>query len=189
MLKHVHISPLRSRSDSISLRSSTTFSTSSSCASSLCGSPEPPGDSATPSRSSSYSSLTESIPQVNNKIISVTLPSHDEREKSFSSWKAKLKLNFLLLLKSIKTFPLRLAAEQFIFIQNLITKFRNWVLMSVIIAIVTTLNCCLESALIVFKWNLRRLKLTTEKETCALLDFQFVFMILWIHYKILSLHF
>lgn len=62
MLKHVHISPLRNRSDSMSLRSSV----ASSCSSSLCGSPEPPVElhTATPSRSSSYSSLNESIPQV-----------------------------------------------------------------------------------------------------------------------------
>ncbi|CAO1333798.1 unnamed protein product [Diamesa serratosioi] len=63
MLKHVHISPLRNRSDSISLRST---SSSSSCASSICGSPEPPNDShtRTPSRASSYSSLNESVPQM-----------------------------------------------------------------------------------------------------------------------------
>lgn len=59
MLKHVQISPHRNRSDSLSLRSST------SCASSLCGSPEPPSDSIrTPSRASSYCSLNEAIPQV-----------------------------------------------------------------------------------------------------------------------------
>ena len=59
MLKHVQISPLRNRSDSVSLRSST------SCSSSLCGSPEPPTDTLrTPSRASSYSSLNETIPQV-----------------------------------------------------------------------------------------------------------------------------
>lgn len=63
MLKHVQISPHRNRSDSISLRSST------SCASSLCGSPEPPGDSLrTPSRASSYCSLNETIPQVRQNI-------------------------------------------------------------------------------------------------------------------------
>lgn len=67
MLKHVHISPLRNRSaDSISLKSSS---------SSLCGSPEPPSDShqMTPSRSSSYSSLNESIPQVNREIFNFTM--------------------------------------------------------------------------------------------------------------------
>lgn len=61
MLKHVHISPMRSRADSISLRSSASSSLTS-CASSLCGSPEPL--MMTPSRSSSYSSLNESIAQV-----------------------------------------------------------------------------------------------------------------------------
>ncbi|KFB39154.1 hypothetical protein ZHAS_00006489 [Anopheles sinensis] len=59
MLKHVQISPMRSRSDSLSMRSST------SCASSLCGSPEPPNDQLrSHSRASSYSSLNETIPQV-----------------------------------------------------------------------------------------------------------------------------
>lgn len=62
MLKHVQISPLRNRSDSVSLRSS---SNASSCASSMCGSPEPPTDmQRTPSRASSYSSLNEQPPQV-----------------------------------------------------------------------------------------------------------------------------
>lgn len=67
MLKHVHISPLRNRSDSISLRSSTSFSSAnSSCATSLCGSPEPSSEYElkASSRSSSYSSLSESVPQV-----------------------------------------------------------------------------------------------------------------------------
>lgn len=59
MLKHVQISPHRNRADSLSLRSST------SCSSSLCGSPEPPSDhQRTPSRASSYSSLNEQISQV-----------------------------------------------------------------------------------------------------------------------------
>ncbi|KAH8352377.1 hypothetical protein KR084_003747 [Drosophila pseudotakahashii] len=62
MLKHVQISPLRNRSDSVSLRSS---SHASSCASSMCGSPEPPAElQRTPSRASSYSSLNEQLPQV-----------------------------------------------------------------------------------------------------------------------------
>jgi hypothetical protein len=67
MLKHVQISPLRNRSDSISLRSSTSFSLNSSCASSLCGSPEPSSndyDLKTSSRSSSFSSLNDAAPQV-----------------------------------------------------------------------------------------------------------------------------
>lgn len=61
MLKHVQISPLRNRSDSISIRSSI------SCSSSLCDSPEPPQSECptrTPSRASSYSSLNESSSQV-----------------------------------------------------------------------------------------------------------------------------
>lgn len=59
MLKHVQISPLRNRSDSVSLRSN------NSCASSMCGSPEPSTDlPRTPSRASSYSSLSDHLPQV-----------------------------------------------------------------------------------------------------------------------------
>lgn len=59
MLKHVQISPHRNRSDSVSLRSTT------SCASSLCGSPEPPNESMrSVSRASSYCSLNETMPQV-----------------------------------------------------------------------------------------------------------------------------
>ncbi|EDW76358.2 uncharacterized protein Dwil_GK15415 [Drosophila willistoni] len=66
MLKHVQISPLRNRSDSVSLRST---SQASSCASSMCGSPEPPTDlQRTPSRASSYSSLNEQLPQTTIKV-------------------------------------------------------------------------------------------------------------------------
>jgi hypothetical protein len=68
MLKHVQISPPRNRSDSISLRSSTSFS----CASSLCDSPEPSTndfDLKTSSRSSSYSSLNDSVPQVTHIFL------------------------------------------------------------------------------------------------------------------------
>uniref|UniRef100_A0AAG5DHW6 Ras-associating domain-containing protein n=1 Tax=Anopheles atroparvus TaxID=41427 RepID=A0AAG5DHW6_ANOAO len=68
MLKHVQISPMRSRSDSLSMRSST------SCASSLCGSPEPPNDQLrSHSRASSYSSLNETIPQTTIKIYTACL--------------------------------------------------------------------------------------------------------------------
>ncbi|XP_053675964.1 uncharacterized protein LOC128726196 [Anopheles nili] len=68
MLKHVQISPMRSRADSLSMRSST------SCASSLCGSPEPPGDQLrSHSRASSYSSLNETIPQTTIKIYTACL--------------------------------------------------------------------------------------------------------------------
>lgn len=77
MLKHVQISPLRNRADSISLRSTTSFSSNSSCASSLCGSPEPSNDFElkASSRSSSYSSLNESVPQVMNGIsIIIKMP-------------------------------------------------------------------------------------------------------------------
>ncbi|XP_001660412.2 uncharacterized protein LOC5572466 [Aedes aegypti] len=68
MLKHVQISPMRSRADSLSMRSST------SCASSLCGSPEPPNDQLrSHSRASSYSSLNETIPQTTIKIYTACL--------------------------------------------------------------------------------------------------------------------
>ena len=75
MLKHVQISPLRNRADSISLRSTTSFSSNSSCASSLCGSPEPSNDFElkASSRSSSYSSLNESVPQVMNRRTSFVI--------------------------------------------------------------------------------------------------------------------
>lgn len=75
MLKHVQISPLRNRSDSISLRSSTSFSSNSSCASSICGSPEPltEYDLKTSSRSSSYSSLNDSVPQVRNFLFVILI--------------------------------------------------------------------------------------------------------------------
>ncbi|ETN68042.1 hypothetical protein AND_000121 [Anopheles darlingi] len=66
MLKHVQISPMRSRADSLSMRSST------SCASSLCGSPEPPSDQLrSHSRASSYSSLNETIPQIDGSWLFV----------------------------------------------------------------------------------------------------------------------
>lgn len=60
MLKHVQVSPMRNRADSVSLRSSI------SCSSSLCGSPEPADIHSlrTASRASSYSSLNEIAPQV-----------------------------------------------------------------------------------------------------------------------------
>ncbi|KAL1403092.1 hypothetical protein pipiens_005812 [Culex pipiens pipiens] len=68
MLKHVQVSPMRSRSDSLSMRSST------SCASSLCGSPEPPNEQLrSHSRASSYSSLNETIPQTTIKIYTACL--------------------------------------------------------------------------------------------------------------------
>lgn len=70
MLKHVQISPLRNRADSLSIRSTT------SCASSLCGSPEPPSShecTRTPSRASSYSSLSETLPQTTIKIYTACL--------------------------------------------------------------------------------------------------------------------
>ncbi|KAL7039963.1 hypothetical protein ACKWTF_000192 [Chironomus riparius] len=84
MLKHVHISPLRSRSDSISLRSSTASSLNNvSYTSSLCGSPEP---QMTPSRSSSYSSLNESIAQTTLKVYTACLKLDIEYKTLAVSW-------------------------------------------------------------------------------------------------------
>ncbi|CAG9797170.1 unnamed protein product [Chironomus riparius] len=89
MLKHVHISPLRNRSDSISLRSSTSFSSAnSSCATSLCGSPEPSSEYElkTSSRSSSYSSLSESVPQTTLKVYTACLKLDIEYKTLAVSW-------------------------------------------------------------------------------------------------------
>lgn len=52
MMKHVQLSPYRSRADTVSLSSTVSYSSAS---------PEPLG-----SRSSSYSSLSEAAPQVRN---------------------------------------------------------------------------------------------------------------------------
>ncbi|KAG5674805.1 hypothetical protein PVAND_004753 [Polypedilum vanderplanki] len=91
MLKHVHISPLRNRSDSISLRSSTSFSSSnnSSCATSLCGSPEPSNSEyelKASSRSSSYSSLSDSVPQTTLKVYTACLKLDIEYKTLAVSW-------------------------------------------------------------------------------------------------------
>lgn len=89
MLKHVHISPLRNRSDSISLRSSTSFSSAnSSCATSLCGSPEPSSEYElkASSRSSSYSSLSESVPQTTLKVYTACLRLDIEYKTLAVSW-------------------------------------------------------------------------------------------------------
>lgn len=73
MLKHVQVSPHRNRADSVSLRSST------SCASSLCGSPEPPIDSMRPSsRASSYCSLSETAPQVSQNTLAAHINLSDK---------------------------------------------------------------------------------------------------------------
>ncbi|CRL00428.1 CLUMA_CG013694, isoform A [Clunio marinus] len=93
MLKHVHISPLRNRLDSISLRSSATLSSSSSCTTSLCGSPEPHSDTQlnTQSRSSSYTSLTESISQTTLKVYTACLRLDIEYKTLAVSWDSTAK--------------------------------------------------------------------------------------------------
>ncbi|XP_005189305.1 uncharacterized protein LOC101887648 [Musca domestica] len=97
MLKHVQISPLRNRSDSVSLRSST------SCASSMCGSPEPPTDlQRTPSRASSYSSLNEQLPQTTIKVFTSCLKIDIEYKTLGIQWDTTSKEVIAQLLRRLK---------------------------------------------------------------------------------------
>ncbi|XP_030244965.1 uncharacterized protein LOC115564580 [Drosophila navojoa] len=100
MLKHVQISPLRNRSDSLSLRSS---SNASSCASSMCGSPEPPTDmQRTPSRASSYSSLNEQLPQTTIKVYTNCLKIDIEYKTLGIQWDTTSKEVIAQLLRRLK---------------------------------------------------------------------------------------
>ncbi|XP_026844692.1 uncharacterized protein LOC113565774 [Drosophila persimilis] len=101
MLKHVQISPLRNRSDSVSLRSS---SIASSCASSMCGSPEPPTDhlQRTPSRASSYSSLNEQPPQTTIKVYTNCLKIDIEYKTLGIQWDTTSKEVIAMLLRRLK---------------------------------------------------------------------------------------
>ncbi|KAH8341526.1 hypothetical protein KR059_009101 [Drosophila kikkawai] len=100
MLKHVQISPLRNRSDSVSLRSS---SHASSCASSMCGSPEPPTDlQRTPSRASSYSSLNEQLPQTTIKVYTNCLKIDIEYKTLGIQWDTTSKEVINMLLRRLK---------------------------------------------------------------------------------------
>lgn len=100
MLKHVQISPLRNRSDSVSLRSS---SIASSCASSMCGSPEPPTDmQRTPSRASSYSSLNEQLPQTTIKVYTNCLKIDIEYKTLGIQWDTTSKEVITQLLRRLK---------------------------------------------------------------------------------------
>ncbi|XP_041448185.1 uncharacterized protein LOC111076295 [Drosophila obscura] len=100
MLKHVQISPLRNRSDSVSLRSS---SIASSCASSMCGSPEPPTDlQRTPSRASSYSSLNEQVPQTTIKVYTNCLKIDIEYKTLGIQWDTTSKEVIAMLLRRLK---------------------------------------------------------------------------------------
>ncbi|XP_017115216.1 uncharacterized protein LOC108137812 [Drosophila elegans] len=100
MLKHVQISPLRNRSDSVSLRSS---SHASSCASSMCGSPEPPSDlQRTPSRASSYSSLNEQMPQTTIKVYTNCLKIDIEYKTLGIQWDTTSKEVIAQLLRRLK---------------------------------------------------------------------------------------
>ncbi|XP_037819896.1 uncharacterized protein LOC119609256 isoform X2 [Lucilia sericata] len=97
MLKHVQISPLRNRSDSVSMRSST------SCASSMCGSPEPPSDlQRTPSRASSYSSLNEQLPQTTIKVFTSCLKIDIEYKTLGIQWDTTSKDVIMQLLRRLK---------------------------------------------------------------------------------------
>ncbi|XP_059221000.1 uncharacterized protein LOC106088403 [Stomoxys calcitrans] len=97
MLKHVQISPLRNRSDSVSLRSST------SCASSMCGSPEPPTDlQRTPSRASSFSSLNEQLPQTTIKVFTSCLKIDIEYKTLGIQWDTTSKEVIAQLLRRLK---------------------------------------------------------------------------------------
>ncbi|XP_036321894.1 uncharacterized protein LOC118735946 [Rhagoletis pomonella] len=97
MLKHVQISPLRNRSDSVSLRSTT------SCASSICGSPEPPTDlQRTPSRASSYSSLSEQLPQTTIKVFTNCLKIDIEYKTLGIQWDTTSKEVITQLLRRLK---------------------------------------------------------------------------------------
>ncbi|EDV31923.2 uncharacterized protein Dana_GF14299 [Drosophila ananassae] len=100
MLKHVQISPLRNRSDSVSLRSS---SHASSCASSMCGSPEPTTDlQRTPSRASSYSSLNEQLPQTTIKVYTNCLKIDIEYKTLGIQWDTTSKEVISQLLRRLK---------------------------------------------------------------------------------------
>ncbi|XP_004533840.1 uncharacterized protein LOC101451469 [Ceratitis capitata] len=95
MLKHVQISPLRNRSDSVSLRSS--------CASSICGSPEPPTElQRTPSRASSYSSLSEQLPQTTIKVFTNCLKIDIEYKTLGIQWDTTSKEVITQLLRRLK---------------------------------------------------------------------------------------
>lgn len=97
MLKHVHISPLRNRSDSLSLRSTT------SCASSICGSPEPLSElQRTPSRASSYSSLNETPPQTTIKVYTGCLRIDIEYKTLGIQWDTTSKEVIAQLLRRLK---------------------------------------------------------------------------------------
>ncbi|TMW48182.1 hypothetical protein DOY81_006737 [Sarcophaga bullata] len=97
MLKHVQISPLRNRSDSVSMRSST------SCASSMCGSPEPPSDlQRTPSRASSYSSLNDQLPQTTIKVFTSCLKIDIEYKTLGIQWDTTSKEVIMQLLRRLK---------------------------------------------------------------------------------------
>ncbi|KAM7353858.1 RA domain-containing protein rau [Cochliomyia hominivorax] len=97
MLKHVQISPMRNRADSVSMRSST------SCASSMCGSPEPPSDlQRTPSRASSYSSLNEQLPQTTIKVFTSCLKIDIEYKTLGIQWDTTSKDVIMQLLRRLK---------------------------------------------------------------------------------------
>ncbi|KAH8413942.1 hypothetical protein KR009_000640 [Drosophila setifemur] len=100
MLKHVQISPVRNRSDSVSLRF---FSHTISCGSSMCDSPEPAVDlQRTPSRASSYISLNEQLPQTTIKVYTNCLKIDIEYKTLGIQWDASSKEVIAQLLRRLK---------------------------------------------------------------------------------------
>ncbi|KAH8375077.1 hypothetical protein KR093_003280 [Drosophila rubida] len=100
MLKHVQISPMRNRSDTASLRSS---SNASFCSNSICGSPEPPTElQRTPSRASSYSSLNEQPPQTTIKVYTNCLKIDIEYKTLGIQWDTTSKEIITQLLRRLK---------------------------------------------------------------------------------------
>ncbi|XP_060665326.1 uncharacterized protein LOC132797579 [Drosophila nasuta] len=100
MLKHVQISPMRNRSDTVSLRSSSNVSL---CASSICDSSDPSLElQRTPSRASSYSSLTEQLPQTTIKVYTNYLKIDIEYKTLGIQWDTTSKEVITQLLKRLK---------------------------------------------------------------------------------------
>uniref|UniRef100_A0A1A9X274 Ras-associating domain-containing protein n=1 Tax=Glossina brevipalpis TaxID=37001 RepID=A0A1A9X274_9MUSC len=94
MLKHVQISPLRKRSDSVSLRSN------NSCASSMSGNAEVAADlPRTPSRSSSYLCLSDYLPQAIIKVFTSCLNIDIEYKTLRIQWHTSSKEIIMQLLR------------------------------------------------------------------------------------------
>ncbi|KAH8273994.1 hypothetical protein KR044_007414 [Drosophila immigrans] len=100
MLKHVQISPLRNRSDTVSLRSSGNVSI---CANSMCCICDPARElNRTPSRASSYSSLNEQLPQTTIKVYTNCLKIDIEYKTLGIQWDTTSKEVITQLLSRLK---------------------------------------------------------------------------------------